>query len=63
MCRSTIGGVVGVKSPMGKGSMSESGKKRGKGEAEEGRKQAGNMPSQKMVLKRSNIVSTSSCQC
>jgi hypothetical protein len=63
MCRSTIGGVVGVKSPMGKGSMSESGKKRGKGEAEEGRKQPGNNPSQKMVLKRSNIVSTSSCQC
>jgi hypothetical protein len=49
---------------MGKGgSLSESGKKRGKGEAEEARKQPGNIPNQKLVLKRSNIVSTSSCQC
>jgi len=49
---------------MGKGgSLSESGKKRGKAEADEARKQPGNITCQKMVLKRSNIVSTSSCQC
>jgi ABC-type dipeptide/oligopeptide/nickel transport system ATPase component len=65
LCKGCRGGIV-MMSPSGKNVVLESGKKKkpeAPGTIEDSRGRQSNTLNQKMVLKRSNIVSTSSCQC